>query len=240
MPTHAIPGFTPRSLAQKKYGRSKSSFIRDVDDAFARGDEQFLSHFRVRLKDGDVIEGPDATKEVIQTFQSMQPRWYIATELLETRYWDQGAAEGELPIAVEKAEKSDDADVKHQLALAEQRIETQSQTISRLEDDKTFLQSELENRRGEIDKLQAFFTSVGEAADSTARLRAGRDIDDATAIDATVADGFVDGSDTASVDGSDTASVDGGRNGAMDGSETVVQRYLPTFHRAFSKFRFSK
>lgn len=34
-------------------------------------------------------------------------------------------------------------------------------------------QEQLENRRGEIDKLRGFFESVGEAADSAAKLKQG-------------------------------------------------------------------
>lgn len=220
MPRRELPGFTPRSVAQKTYGRSKSSFIRDVDDAFVRDDSEFLKHFRVLLNDGSIIEGADATKEAVFAVQSKQPRWYIARTLLETRYWDDGSgAVEEGSEAAESSKRSgqtrdlDTVGLKHRLALAEQQLTTQGETISILRDDKVFLQTELENRRGEIEKLQGFFASVGEAADSAAKLQSGR-VDSADTVDSTVS-----------------------RNGTSDRSSTVVQRYLPTFHKAVAYFR---
>ena len=100
MPRREIPGFTPRSVAQKVYGRSKSSFIRDVDEAFAREDSEFSKHFCVLLNDGSTIDGADATKEAVFAVQSKQPRWFIETALLDTRYWDQGS------ITVEEGNRS--------------------------------------------------------------------------------------------------------------------------------------
>lgn len=77
-----------RSVAEKKYGRHKTSFIRDVTDALKRRDTEFLKNFRVYLKDGSYIEGPQATKKKMQQVSSMRPRVYIATALLESRYWE--------------------------------------------------------------------------------------------------------------------------------------------------------
>jgi hypothetical protein len=220
MPRREIPGFMPRSVAQKVYGRSKSSFIRDVDDAIARDDSEFLKHFRVLLNDDSIIEGADATKEAVFAVQSKQPRWYIETALLDTRYWDQGSGTvQEGSVGAESSKRSDqtsDPDVvglKHRLALAEQQIATQGETISSLRDDKAFYQTELENRRGEIEKLQGFFASVGEAADSAAKLRSGRG-DSTDTVDSTVS-----------------------RNGSTDGRRTLLQRYLPTIHKAFISVR---
>lgn len=97
-----IDGFLLRSDATKRYGRSKSSFIRDVDDAFSKSDSEFLGHIRVYLKDGTVVEGIDATKEKVSSLQKMQPWVYISTELLETRYWEANAA----PDRKEKGSRS--------------------------------------------------------------------------------------------------------------------------------------
>tara|TARA_R110002049_G_scaffold4601_5_gene32491 strand:+ start:683332 stop:684000 length:669 start_codon:yes stop_codon:yes gene_type:complete len=222
MPRHEIPGFTPRSVAQKTYSRSKSSFIRDVDDAFEREDAEFLSHFRVMLNDGTVIEGIEATKEKVLAVQSKQPRWHVATAFLDTRYWDGGsAAQSDKHRVQEQAiDKTTNYEeligMKHELSLATQRIDTQSETINRLEGDKTFLQTELENRRGEIEKLQGFFASVGEAADSAAKLAAGRE------------------------EQVDTVAATVSRNAATDARGTVMERYLPTFQQFISKIRPSK
>ena len=88
MPYAHIDGFMSRAVAQREFRRSKSSFIRDVDDAFERDDKEFLKHFRVLLNDRTSIDGPDATKEALLNAQARQPRWFIEKSFLETRYWE--------------------------------------------------------------------------------------------------------------------------------------------------------
>ncbi|WP_146503031.1 hypothetical protein [Rubinisphaera italica] len=176
MPHPKIPGFITRANAQKTYRRSKASFIRDIDSAFDRNDLSFLNHFRVALNDGTQLNGKEATKEALLTLQAKQPRWYVEVAFLESRYWDgpdtqTPEKESEDKSSVEPIEDGLDSGLQHRLDLAEQQIASQDQTIVNLEADKRFLQSELENRRGEIDKLRGFFESVGDAADSTAKLR---------------------------------------------------------------------
>lgn len=218
MPYPTIPGFIPRATAQKKYSRSKSSFIRDVDLAFDREDQDFLSHFRVGLNDGSEVPGDQATKDKLLSLQSKQPRWYVEVDFLETRYWqseDEAASteEGSYDSGAKPLSEVSTIELRHQLALAEQQIATQDQTIGRLEQDKTFLQQELENRRGEIDKLRGFFESVGDAADSTAKLRSGSE--GSSVIDS----GSYAGFDPAAKKGS------------------LAERHLPTFHRMFTALR---
>lgn len=87
MPYGVPNGFISRADAQRPYQRSKSSFIRDVDDALQRDDSKLLRHFCILLNDGGEIAGVDATKEAVQAVQSKQPRWYVSIDLLETRSW---------------------------------------------------------------------------------------------------------------------------------------------------------
>ncbi len=219
MPRKKLPGFTDRPSAQRQFGRSKSSFIRDVDEAFARSDTEFLSHFRVLLNDGIVIEGPDATKDAIQQLQSKQPRWHIETAFLETRYWDNSNESEQGGMAAKsrrepKRSVADIADVsklQHELELANQKLQSHEQTINALTQDKSFLQEELQNRRGGIDKLRGFFESVGDAADSTAKLK--------------------QGSDSVTPDATTRHVVEANEH------ENVIQRHLPTIKRAFNYFR---
>ncbi len=164
-----ISGYTLRSTAEQDYGRSKSSFIRDVDGAFERGDWAFLENFRVYLNDGTVIPGKEATKEKMRSVQKMQPWVYIKTAFLETRYWEKNEAK---PAATrtknkhrsqtEKGEAgstqtlegaSDMVQLKHDLALAQQKNVM-------LEKENEFLQSELTSRRGELDKVGGIIDSL--------------------------------------------------------------------------------
>ena len=215
MPHPTITGFITRASAQRKFSRSKASFIRDVDLAFERNDNAFLSHFRVGLNDGSELSGEEATKARLHELQSKQPRWYIELQFLESGYWqspddsDQAelkkSTESELPV------KESHIELRHQLELAEQRIATQDKTIHRLEGDKTFLQNELENRRGEIDKLRGFFESVGDAADSTAKLRGPQANAEVIEAPQSLTSKTKEGS--------------------------IVRQHLPTFHKYLSKFR---
>lgn len=106
MPTLDVPDFTLRKNAEKQYGRSKSSFIRDVDEALKRSDTDFLHHFRVYLNDGTHVEGPLATKEKIQSLSAKQPRWYIETAFLETRYWNAAKSENDSASPAKFTKKS--------------------------------------------------------------------------------------------------------------------------------------
>lgn len=172
MPYKDLPGFLARASAQKQFGRSKSSFIRDVDDAFERGDTEFLENFRVLLNDGSEILGPDAKKEAVLAKQSKQPRWYVKLDLLETRYWDRdGGDNADTESGTTSKRSADAAELTTEIRLFEQKLADRDGTIARLEQDKAFLQDELTNRRGEIDKLRGFFESIGDAAESTAKLR---------------------------------------------------------------------
>ena len=206
----------PRIPDAIEYSRSKSSFIRDVDLAFDRDDQDFLSHFRVGLNDGSEVPGEEATKDKLLQLQSKQPRWYVEEGFLETRYWQSpdespNGEEGTQSTDTRKLTDDSTIELRHQLALAEQRIATQDKSIERLEDDKTFLQHELENRRGEIDKLRGFFESVGDAADSTAKLRGG--------------------SESLNV-------VDVERNQNLQREKgSWVKRHLPTFHEKLTAIR---
>ncbi|QDT64085.1 hypothetical protein [Calycomorphotria hydatis] len=180
-----------RSDAQRIYGRAKSSFIRDVEAAFTRHDDDFLSHFRVGLNDGSIIEGPEATKEAIRVLQSKQPRWYIETTFLESRYWDtsdsshtesasQSRGKHRGPGQSKLEGVSETTQLRHELVLAEQKIEAQQDTIARQENEKQFLRDELSNRRGEVDRLRELFESVGGAAQSAARLKGGNSAEQET------------------------------------------------------------
>lgn len=190
MPYADSDDFISRPAAVKKYGRSKSSFIRDVEDAFEANDVPFLDHFKVFLNDGTVLDGQQATKAALQKVQEKQPRWMIEVSHLESRYWEEGTdgSDEELPPNTTPASSpkrkskprqptstvpDDAASLQYQLELTNEKLIHREETITGLREDKKFLQTELENRRDDIKELQGFFSSVGDAADSTAKLKQG-------------------------------------------------------------------
>jgi len=85
-----LKGFITRIEAQSKYDRSKTSFIRDVDQARARGDADFLNDFMVVMKDDTNMSGVEATKQALKNNDHLKPEWYIRESLLEKRYWLKG------------------------------------------------------------------------------------------------------------------------------------------------------
>ena len=166
-----IAGHTLRSVAENEYGRSKSSFIRDVDGAFEREDLAFLDNFRVYLNDGTMIAGAEATKDKMRSVQKMQPRVYIRTTFLETRYWEQGdsntTAANSKSKAVKKKEEgtqrhpklkgaSEAIQLEHDNVLLKQQLRSEQEKNDILEKNNGFLQEELENRRGELEEMTKF------------------------------------------------------------------------------------
>jgi hypothetical protein len=85
-----LEGFITRIEAQAKYERSKTSFIRDVDQARERGDTDFLRNFMVLMKDDTSMTGVDATKQALKDNDHLKPEWYVKESLLQTRYWMKG------------------------------------------------------------------------------------------------------------------------------------------------------
>jgi len=180
MRTHDVPGFVLRTDAVEQYGRSKASFIRDFDKAFARGDSAFLENVCMVLRDDSVIPGPEATKKKMQSLQAMQPWVYIRKSLLESRYWEKpegnkapkprkakqpAAKEGSGPVA-KLSGVSGAVQLEHENALLRQRLESQGQTIGILEGDNKFLKDELENRRGEIEKMTQFVNAMRKGVEA--------------------------------------------------------------------------
>ena len=174
MRTHDVPGFVLRTDAVEQYGRSKASFIRDFDKAFVRGDTEFLNNFRLVLNDGSIIPGPEASKDKMQSLQAKQPWVYIKKSLLDSRYWEQretntttkpkrakqsGREEGSSPHRKLKG-ASDAVQLEHENAMLQRENESIRETVAILEKNNTFLQGELESRRGEIEGMTKFVDSV--------------------------------------------------------------------------------
>jgi len=195
-----VPGFTPRTAAIQKYGRSKSSFIRNIKDAFAEGDTNILNSFRVYFSDGSFvtyIDGPKATDEKIAKKTAKLGnngyRVFIETALLES-----GELEKSEKSTTKKPEKSaqkqeqgtgettplkltdatDRQQLEHELALLRERNLAHAEKIESLTADKEFLKQELESRRDDMEDLKGLFQSIGTAADSTAKLQSGKPSED--------------------------------------------------------------
>jgi len=171
MRTHDAPEFVLRTDAVGQYGRSKASFIRDIDKAFVKGETEFLENFRLYLNDGSMIPGPEASKKKMQSLQAMQPWVYIKQSLLDSRYWEKqneplqktkpkrsASEEGSHPP--KKLEGVSDAvQLEHENAMLRQENKSIQEKVILLEQNQVFLQDELQSRRGEIEGMTKFVDS---------------------------------------------------------------------------------
>lgn len=239
MPYADSNGYTSRSVAEKQFSRSKSSFIRDVDEAFSQNNEQFLENFCVFLNDGAKIVGMMATKEEIDKQRKKQPRWFIKTSFLESRYWEKSssvdAKKGSAPhsssetksTSVETRNEAGDLELRHQLEIANEKLNGKDIAIEGLEADKKFLQDELSHRRGEIDRLRELVSSVG---DSAAKLKTGESDTEQQSDSPTVsANAEVVEVQPSTKKKQSTSTSDKKRYGA--------EKYVPTVYKAIRFFR---
>ncbi len=198
-----VSGFTQRTAAIKTYGRSKSSFIRNIKDAYAEGDTNILESFRVYFSDGSFvtyIDGPKSTDEKIAektaALGNNGYRVFIKTSLLKsgklekseqsksknpnesTRKTKQGIKESTPPTKLTGA--SNQQQLEYELALMQERNLASAEKIESLTADKEFLKQELESRRDDIEDLKGLFQSIGNAADSTAKLQSGQSEENTT------------------------------------------------------------
>ncbi len=241
MPYADSAGFTSRSDAEKQFGRSRSSFIRDIEEAFTNSNEEFLQNFCVFLNDETKLVGTEATKSAVDNNRKKQPRWFIKTSLLETRYWEKKETDpeqGSTPSSKQEQKqpperttgKLEDVELQHQLEIAKERLHAKETTITRLEEDKQFLQAELSHRRGEIDRLREFISSVG---DSAAKLKGGESDQGKKQNDTpTVAvDVEVVKPKSSAVKREQSASNN------KNGTRSAAEKYVPTVYKAIKFFR---
>lgn len=250
MRSHDIPGFVLRTTAVEKYGRSKASFIRDVDRAFERGDTAFLENFMVVLNDGREIPGPEATKEKVQSLRAMQPWFFVKETLLESRYWEKqeetndGGKERppkktkpsdarEAPVP-KLSGVSDAVQLEHENILLRQEVESQKRTINKLEESNEFLQEEIESRRGELDDVKQLVDAVRRG------IEAGKQ--DPNLPPSQEQDGAARNEDVVVVD---AQAMHEGESGPARKGEPAVEsqdrasfweKHTPTFREYFSRF----
>lgn len=88
MAPDSIPGFVTKKELEKLFGRSHRSLTRDFSAAVRTGDTGVLNHLKLRLEDGRVIEGTDASLDEIQKLsnQGMSPTWFVERSWAEEHY----------------------------------------------------------------------------------------------------------------------------------------------------------
>lgn len=142
--------FITRIEAQAKYNRSKTSFIRDVDQARERGDHEFLNNFKVVMKDGTSKTGVEATKKALKDNDHLKPEWYINESLLETRYWLRGKK-----AKVKTKPASDGQENKEQKGSAGSPRQSNGPYIALLEQTNADLRSQISVQNEMLSKLSS-------------------------------------------------------------------------------------
>jgi len=79
MDTSPIPGFITRKQASERCKRAERTLQRYWSRAIELADAEVLGRLKLRTEDGEVIEGPDVTKELIDQLKKRRknPTWYV-------------------------------------------------------------------------------------------------------------------------------------------------------------------
>jgi len=153
MPSSAIPGFIKKRTASQRYDRSPRQLTRDITFAIEMSDDNVLPNLKIRTEDGEVIDGVDATVDLIKSLRSAgrNPMWYLGTSWLEETYGKrdkQGATQAER----DAPELDPTISVGDRPNAAATLTEMMQQTIHELKEDKRLLESQLKIKDGQIEK----------------------------------------------------------------------------------------
>ena len=88
MDTALIPGFITRKQASERCKRAERTLQRYWSRAIELKDDTVLKSLKLRTEDGEVIEGKNVTKDIIDDLkkQGRNPTWYVHATWVERKY----------------------------------------------------------------------------------------------------------------------------------------------------------
>ncbi len=154
MDTSPIDGFITRKHASERCKRSERTLQRYWSRAIEHQDETVLTHLKLDTEDGEIIQGPKVTKELIDRLKKdrRNPTWYVHAQWVDATYaprLEEGSDTGEKqpaesPAADAASQPTTTPDV-HVLSLLQERI-------TQLEQDKHDLKDELKIKNDQINQ----------------------------------------------------------------------------------------
>lgn len=149
MDNSPIPGFITRRQASELCQRSERTLQRYWSRAIEFEDSAVLKHLKLRTEDGDVIEGSEVSKQLIEDLKksSKNPTWYVHAAWAENTY----RPRTEEKPSKEKSDANGEALAKGELATTDNEVVALlKDRIERLEQDKQDLRDELTIKNEQI------------------------------------------------------------------------------------------
>ena len=151
MDTSPIPGFITRRQASERCKRAERTLQRYWSRAIELADAEVLGRLKLRTEDGEIIEGPDVTKELIDQLKKgrKNPTWYVHADWVEKAYGPRLDAD-----AADKRRQADgavgDSNPQTPPVYDSQVISLRDERIRQLEQDKQDLREELKIKNEQI------------------------------------------------------------------------------------------
>jgi len=151
MDTSPIPGFITRKQASERCKCAERTLQRYWSRAIELADAEVLGRLKLRTEDGQVIEGPDVTKELIDQLKKgrKNPTWYVHADWVAKAYGPRLDTD-----ATDKRRQVDgpvgDTDSQIPPAHDPQVISLRDERIRQLEQDKQDLREELKIKNEQI------------------------------------------------------------------------------------------
>lgn len=151
MDTSPIPGFITRKQASERCKRAERTLQRYWSRAIELADAEVLGRLKLRTEDGEVIEGPDVTKELIDQLKRgrKNPTWYVHAGWVAKAYGPRLDDD-----TTDKRRQADggvgDSDPQTPPVYDSQVISLRDERIRQLEQDKQDLREELKIKNEQI------------------------------------------------------------------------------------------
>lgn len=174
MDASPIPGFITRKQAAEKCKRVERTLQRYWSKAIELRDDSVLTHLKLRKEDGDVIEGTDVTKALIEKLkkQRQNPTWYVHASWVESTY---GPRREKRAAKKETTSETDESggEVRPRKSNSE-LVSVLTQQITDLKKDKVRLEEEKkkdkEHHREDFRMLKEMFDTLKEDHEGTKKL----------------------------------------------------------------------
>lgn len=150
MDTSPIPGFITRKQAAVRCKRVERTLQRYWSRAIEHRNDDVLKHLQLRTEDGDIIEGTDVTKELIERLKKERknPTWYVHATWVEKTYGPRMEKKATVKkVAPEEEGTPSDGDSPPALQT---RAALLTERIAHLEEDKKELRDELNIKNEQI------------------------------------------------------------------------------------------
>lgn len=150
MDTPPISGFITRKQAAERCQRNERTLQRDWSRAMEHRDMKVLEKLKLHNESGEVIEGPEVSKELIDRLKKERkvPTWYVDANWVEKRYG---------PRLTEKMTSQDSTDQppeseRKSAADGSQVVAMLREQVGQLQQDKQELREELKIKNEQINQ----------------------------------------------------------------------------------------